>query len=135
MKIMDTDNARLLIGIAAALGTSFLVGLFNYGLIRILRIPPIIATLSSSFLILSTAISYGRGIRIKPPPLARRFRHRPLLRRTAAGDASCSCFRLPSPSSSSAPPMAAPCWRSARIRARRGWPVSMSISRASPPMC
>jgi ribose transport system permease protein len=46
MKIMDTDNARLLIGILAALGTSFLVGLFNYGLIRLLRIPPIIATLS-----------------------------------------------------------------------------------------
>jgi ribose transport system permease protein len=73
MKIMDTDNARLLIGIAAALGTSFLVGLFNYGLIRLLRIPPIIATLSSSFLILSTAISYGRGIRIKPPPMLADF--------------------------------------------------------------
>lgn len=73
MKIMDTDNARLLIGIAAALGVSFLVGLFNYGLIRLLRIPPIIATLSSSFLILSTAISYGRGIRIKPPPMLADF--------------------------------------------------------------
>ena len=73
MKIMDTDNARLLIGIMAALGTSFLVGMFNYGLIRLLRIPPIIATLSSSFLILSTAISYGRGIRIKPPPMLADF--------------------------------------------------------------
>jgi ribose transport system permease protein len=73
MKIMDTDNARLLIGILAAFGTSFLVGLFNYGLIRLLRIPPIIATLSSSFLILSTAISYGRGIRIKPPPVLADF--------------------------------------------------------------
>jgi ribose transport system permease protein len=73
MKIMDTDNARLLIGIVAALGTSFLVGMFNYGLIRVLRIPPIIATLSSSFLILSTAISYGRGIRIKPPPVLAEF--------------------------------------------------------------
>jgi ribose transport system permease protein len=72
-KIMDTDNARLLIGIAAAFGVSFLVGLFNYGLIRLLRIPPIIATLSSSFLILSTAISYGRGIRIKPPPMLADF--------------------------------------------------------------
>jgi ribose transport system permease protein len=67
MKVMDTDSARLLIGIVAALGASFLVGVFNYGLIRLLRIPPIIATLSSSFLVLSTAISYGRGIRIKPP--------------------------------------------------------------------
>jgi ribose transport system permease protein len=68
MKVMDTDSARLLLGIAAALGASLLVGVFNYALIRLLRIPPIIATLSSSFLILSTAISYGRGIRIKPPP-------------------------------------------------------------------
>jgi ribose transport system permease protein len=71
MKVMDTDSARIILGIAAALGVSLLVGIFNYALIRILRIPPIIATLSSSFLILSTAISYGRGIRIKPPePLA-----------------------------------------------------------------
>jgi ribose transport system permease protein len=67
MKVMDTDSARMLIGICAALGVSLLVGMFNYALIRLLRIPPIIATLSSSFLILSTAISYGRGIRIKPP--------------------------------------------------------------------
>jgi ribose transport system permease protein len=73
MKIMDTENARLLIGIVAALGAAFLVGLFNYALIRVLRIPPIIATLSSSFLILSTAISYGRGLRIKPPPLLADF--------------------------------------------------------------
>ena len=67
MKVMDSDSARMLLGIAAALGASVLVGTFNYALIRVLRIPPIIATLSSSFLILSTAISYGRGIRIKPP--------------------------------------------------------------------
>ena len=69
MKIMDTNNALLPLGIAAALGASLVVGLVNYGLIRILRIPPIIATLSSSFIVLSTAISYGRGIRIKPPPV------------------------------------------------------------------
>ena len=73
MKVMDTDNARLLIGIVAAFGAAGLVGIVNYGLIRLLRIPPIIATLSSSFLILSTAISYGRGIRIKPPPLLAEF--------------------------------------------------------------
>jgi ribose transport system permease protein len=69
MKIMDTNNDRLLIGIAAALGLCLLVGVCNYIIIRLLRIPPIIATLSSSFLILSSAISYGRGIRIKPPPM------------------------------------------------------------------
>jgi len=68
MKVMDTDTSLLLIGTLAALGASLAVGVFNYGLIRLLRIPPIIATLSSSFIILSTAIFYGRGIRIKPPP-------------------------------------------------------------------
>ena len=71
MKVMDEDTGRMLLGIVAALGAATLVGIFNYGLIRLLRIPPIIATLSSSFLVLSAAISYGRGIRIKPPePLA-----------------------------------------------------------------
>lgn len=72
-KIMDTDSSRMVLGIAAALGVSFLVGLSNYALIRLLRIPPIIATLSSSFIVLSTAISYGRGIRIKPPPSLAEF--------------------------------------------------------------
>ena len=33
----------------------------------LLRIPPIIATLSSSFLFQSTAIWYNRGLRVKPP--------------------------------------------------------------------
>ena len=71
MKVMDEDTGRMALGIVAALGAATVVGIFNYGLIRLLRIPPIIATLSSSFLVLSTAISYGRGIRIKPPePLA-----------------------------------------------------------------
>jgi ribose transport system permease protein len=67
MKVMDTDTSLLLQGILAALAVSILVGVFNFALIRLLRIPPIIATLSSSFLVLSAAISYGRGIRIKPP--------------------------------------------------------------------
>ena len=37
MKVMDTDSAMLLLGIGAALGVSFLVGVFNYSLIRLLR--------------------------------------------------------------------------------------------------
>lgn len=73
MKVMNTDPAMMPLGVAAALGASLLVGLFNYGLIRLLRIPPIIATLSTSFLLLSVAISYGRGIRIKPPPALAHF--------------------------------------------------------------
>jgi ribose transport system permease protein len=57
--------------IALACGAA--VGVFNYGLIRVLRIPPIIATLSSSFLVQSSAIAYGRGLKIKPPPMLADF--------------------------------------------------------------
>jgi ribose transport system permease protein len=42
--------------------------MINYLLIWALRIPPIIATLSASFIIQSVDISYGRGLQIKPPP-------------------------------------------------------------------
>ncbi len=73
MKIMDGSNEMLLIGFLVAIGCGLTVGIFNYSLIRILRIPPIIATLSSSFLVLSTAIAYGRGLKIKPPTLLADF--------------------------------------------------------------
>lgn len=73
MKIMDGSNTMLAVGLLASLGCGLVVGMFNYMLIRVLRIPPIIATLSSSFLILSSAIAYGRGLKIKPPPLLAEF--------------------------------------------------------------
>jgi ribose transport system permease protein len=73
MKIMDTQDSMILIGLLVALACGIAVGMFNYALIRLLRIPPIIATLSSSFIVLSAAISYSRGIRIKPPPLLADF--------------------------------------------------------------
>ena len=73
MKITDSDNSLLLPGILAALAIGLAVGLFNYGLIRLLRIPPIIATLSTSFVVQSGAIAYGRGIRIKPAPILADF--------------------------------------------------------------
>lgn len=69
MKVMGVDNAMIPVGLAAALGAGFCVGTFNYGLIRVLRIPPIIATLSSSFLVMSTAIATSHGIKIKPPEM------------------------------------------------------------------
>jgi ribose transport system permease protein len=73
MKIMDGSNSMLAIGFLVSIGCGLVVGLFNYMLIRVLRIPPIVATLSSSFLILSTAIAYGRGLKIKPPTLLAEF--------------------------------------------------------------
>ena len=69
MKVMDGSNVMILPGLAAVAGVGLAIGCFNFALIRILSIPPIIATLSASFLVQSMAIAYGRGLRIKPPPL------------------------------------------------------------------
>lgn len=68
MKLMNNQDPLIALGFVAALLVGAGVGVVNYGLIRLLRIPPIIATLSSSLLFLSTAIWYNRGLRIKPPP-------------------------------------------------------------------
>ena len=68
MKTMGGDDRLLAVGLAAAIACGVAVGLANYLLIWALRIPPIIATLSASFIIQSVDISYGRGLQIKPPP-------------------------------------------------------------------
>lgn len=73
MKIMNGAAAMLLPGLAIALGIGVGVGVINYALIRFLRIPPIIATLSSSFIFQSAAIWYNRGLRIKPPAAMAEF--------------------------------------------------------------
>jgi ribose transport system permease protein len=68
MKTMDGQDSMIVIGLVAALASGAAIGAANYLLIWALRIPPIIATLSASFIIQSIDISYGRGLQIKPPP-------------------------------------------------------------------
>lgn len=67
MKIMHGDARMVVVGFIAAIGCGLAVGVVNYLLIWALRIPPIIATLSASFIIESIDIGYGRGLQIKPP--------------------------------------------------------------------
>ena len=67
MKVMDGSDGRIALGLGAAVACGAVIGLGSYLLIRLLRIPPIIATLSASFIIQSAGISYGRGLQIKPP--------------------------------------------------------------------
>lgn len=68
MKTMDGQDSMIVVGLIAALACGAAIGAVNYLLIWALRIPPIIATLSASFIIQSVDISYGRGLQIKPPP-------------------------------------------------------------------
>jgi ribose transport system permease protein len=64
---MDGVAATPALGLAVTLATGLAVGAANFVLIRALAIPPIIATLSMSFIIQSAAIWANRGLRIKPP--------------------------------------------------------------------
>lgn len=67
MKFMNGDPSLLVPGFLISLGVGLAIGTLNFLLILFLRIPPIIATLSASFLYQSTAIWSNRGLRVKPP--------------------------------------------------------------------
>lgn len=67
LKYMEGQNGLILHGLIIAVLIGFSVGTLNYALIKALRIPPIIATLSMSFIVQSAAIWTNRGLRIKPP--------------------------------------------------------------------
>ena len=67
MKVMGGSDSMIAVGLLAALASGSGIGIANYLLIWLLRIPPIIATLSASFIIQSIGISYGRGLQVKPP--------------------------------------------------------------------
>lgn len=67
LKFMDVSNGLILPGLLIAILIGIAIGIGNYALIKLLRIPPIIATLSMSFIVQSIAIWSNRGLRIKPP--------------------------------------------------------------------
>ncbi len=65
--VMGESNLNIALGLPLGLAAGALVGACNYGLIRFIRMPPMIATLVFSFIIRSVTISYFRGLQIKPP--------------------------------------------------------------------
>ena len=73
LKFMETEGSLILPGLLVAIVIGLAVGMANYALIKLLRIPPIIATLSMSFLVQSLAIWSNRGLRIKPPEALANF--------------------------------------------------------------
>ncbi|QND45882.1 ABC transporter permease (plasmid) [Rhizobium lusitanum] len=67
LKLMNVEDGMIVPGLLISILIGFGIGIGNYALIKLLRIPPIIATLSMSFIVQSTAIWSNRGLRIKPP--------------------------------------------------------------------
>lgn len=73
LKLMDVQDGMIVVGLLASIGIGIIIGIGNYALIKVLRIPPIIATLSMSFIVQSVAIWSNRGLRIKPPETLANF--------------------------------------------------------------
>ncbi|WP_127145568.1 ABC transporter permease [Pelagibacterium montanilacus] len=69
LKLMGGDSGLIVPGFLVAIAIGLGVGVANYALIKLLRIPPIIATLAMSFIIQSAAIWSNRGLRIRPPEI------------------------------------------------------------------
>jgi len=67
MKLMNTANNEILLGVLAGLLVGGAAGAFNFGLIRLIRVPPMIATLASGFIVQTLSIVLFRGLQIKPP--------------------------------------------------------------------
>lgn len=67
LKGMGSAPDTALMGLAIAIAVGIAAGVSNFALIYLLRLPPIIATLSASLIYQSVAIWSNRGLRIKPP--------------------------------------------------------------------
>jgi ribose transport system permease protein len=67
MKVMGGEGHLILLGFAAAVLSGAVIGLTNAMLVRWLRVPPLIATLGSSLVVLSVAIGVGHAIKGSPP--------------------------------------------------------------------
>ncbi len=120
MKMMGGDDSWVAVGLVAALGCGVAVGVANYLLIWALSIPPIIATLSASFIIQSVDIC----LRPRPADQAaaglRRFHQHRSSPACRCWPSSPSCLRSARMSRCSGRSAAARCWRSGRTSGRRG---------------
>jgi ribose transport system permease protein len=67
MKLMGGENTAVLPGLIGTGLLGSLIGAGNAGLIRLLKVPPIIATLAMSFIVQSVAIAYRNDLQIEPP--------------------------------------------------------------------
>jgi ribose transport system permease protein len=73
VKTMNGADSGIALGFAAGIASGAVIGAVNYVLIRLILMPPMIATLSSSFIVRTLAIVFFRGLQIKPPAALARF--------------------------------------------------------------
>ncbi|GHS85271.1 ABC transporter permease [Synergistales bacterium] len=67
MKTMNEVDSNIFIGLLAGIAAGAVIGAMNYLLIRLILMPPMIATLASSFIVRTLSIVWFRGLQIKPP--------------------------------------------------------------------
>ncbi|MGA2547360.1 MAG: ABC transporter permease [Rectinemataceae bacterium] len=67
MKVMNASDSGIVLGAIAGLSAGAAIGGFNFALIKLLRVPPMIATLASGFIVQTISIVFFRGLQIKPP--------------------------------------------------------------------
>ena len=73
LSFMAGANDGVVLGLALGVGVGLATGLVNAFLIRVLAIPPMIATLAVGFVLHSMASAYSRFTAAKPPPLLADF--------------------------------------------------------------
>lgn len=70
---MQGDPSKLWLGILVVLALGCALGLINVGLIRFARVPPMVATLSTGFIMQSITIAYSKTAPAKPPAVLMDF--------------------------------------------------------------
>jgi len=73
LKVTGGTDKGIFLGLIVAILSGMIIGMMNFALIRYGLIPPMIATLASSFVIRTLTIVYFRGMLIKPPKGLEKF--------------------------------------------------------------
>lgn len=73
MGAMHSQDSLLVLGILVAVGVGLAAGIANVILIRVTKIPPMVATLASGFIMQSMTIAYSATSTARPAPMLLQF--------------------------------------------------------------
>lgn len=69
MGVMNASNMNIWFGLVLGVGVGFVTGSVNITLIRLLKIPPMVTTLATGFILQSVATAYSSHTHAAPPSL------------------------------------------------------------------